>query len=206
MKRMLSILTASVVILLFIQVKLDAQEGKNEKKIKIIIDDGAGKKVIIDTLLTDDSDIETIKTADGKIIWISRDNPDQKKDEKGSEHVTVTVTSDDKVQNREGDDNIAVWTETGDSSDVEKVIVVKKVHGADKNIEKSYDVMITTDDDSTVEKARYIIAKDGMVVTVEGEDEKKASGLMKVIEEYLGVNDNGEGKVVINETKKSSKK
>jgi len=202
MKKILSILTASVVILLFIQVRLDAQEEKTGKKIKIIVDDGAGKKVIIDTLLNNDSDIETIKTADRKIILICSDDPDHGKGGKGTNHVTVTVTSDNEVQNNEGDNDVTAWTKNNDSSDVENVIVVKKVHGKDSHIEKSYDVMLTTDDDSTVEKARYVVAKDGMVVTVEGEDEEKARGLMKVIEDYLGVKDDGK----VNEVKKPDKK
>lgn len=158
MKKILPILTASVVILLFLPVNLEAQEVKTEKKIKIIIDEGSGKKVIIDTVITDNSDIETIKTADGKIIRIS-----------------------------------------SDSKDLE-------AKGAGTHLEKSYNVIVTSDDEATVEKTRYVVAKDGMVVTVEGEDEAKARELMKVIEEHLGVKDKGVEKEGKSETKNSSGK
>jgi hypothetical protein len=43
------------------------------------------------------------------------------------------------------------------------------------------------DRDSTVNKTKYVIAKDGMVVTVEGNDEARAKDLLKVIENELGV-------------------
>ena len=152
MKRVLSILTVSMVILLFRPTNLEAQEVKTEKKIKIIVDDGSGKKVIVDTVITDNSDIETINTAEGKIIWIESEGQDQMKKE--SKHVTVTVSSDTDSQT------------------------------------------------STVEKTRYVVAKDGMVVTVEGEDEAKARELMKVIEEHMGVNE----KEKKSETKKTSTK
>src|ERR1035437_10934366 len=42
------------------------------------------------------------------------------------------------------------------------------------------------DNDSTIEKTRYVIAKDGMVVTVEGNDETKTKELVKEIENKLG--------------------
>jgi hypothetical protein len=122
---------------------------------------------------------------------------------KGSKHVTVTVSSDGESTASGGNSDVAVWTEQGESSDANKVIVIKEVNGYDTHLEKSYDVMVTTDEESKVEKARYIVAKDGMVVTVEGENEEKARELMKVIEEHLGVKENKEAK---SESKKSSKK
>ena len=42
-------------------------------------------------------------------------------------------------------------------------------------------------DDSSEEKSRYVIAKDGIVVTVEGKDEAKTKAFAKEIEEKLGV-------------------
>ena len=202
MKRILSILAAPVVILFFLPMNLKAQEA-TEKKIKIIVDDGSGKKVIVDTVITDNSDIETIKTADGKIIWIGSDGQDQMK--KDSKHVTVTVNSDGDSHTSEGNSSVAVWTEKGESSDMDKVIVIKEVKGADTHLEKNYDVIVASDD-ASVEKARYVIAKDGMVVTVEGDDEEKTRELMKTIEVHMGVKDNGVEKEGKSETKKSSKK
>ena len=42
-----------------------------------------------------------------------------------------------------------------------------------------------------MEKTKYVIAKDGMVVTIEGNDEAKAKEILKDVESRLGV-DKGE--------------
>jgi hypothetical protein len=41
--------------------------------------------------------------------------------------------------------------------------------------------------DQNVDKTRFVIAKDGMVVTIEGTDEEKTKDLAKEIEKRLGV-------------------
>ena len=57
---------------------------------------------------------------------------------------------------------------------------------------KTFDVYVSeNENESTTEKARYVIAKDGMVVTIEGNDEAKAKELVKEIENKLGVNNEG---------------
>jgi hypothetical protein len=59
-----------------------------------------------------------------------------------------------------------------------------------------------------MEKTKYVIAKDGMVVTVEGNDETKAKELVKEIEAKLGVKSEGTEKKesVKVESKKTIKK
>jgi hypothetical protein len=47
-----------------------------------------------------------------------------------------------------------------------------------------------------MEKTRFVIAKDGMVVTIEGTDEAKAKELAKEIEQKLGVTGKEEKKEV----------
>jgi hypothetical protein len=59
---------------------------------------------------------------------------------------------------------------------------------SEKEMQKSFDVFVNSDDkDSGVDKTRYVIAKDGIVVTVESSDEAKAKDLIKEIENKLGV-------------------
>lgn len=43
-------------------------------------------------------------------------------------------------------------------------------------------------DNGNADRSRYVIAKDGMVVTIEGSDEAKTKALAKEIEDKLGVN------------------
>jgi hypothetical protein len=69
----------------------------------------------------------------------------------------------------------------------------------DKNSRKEFtEVTVVSQDslqgDSETEKSRYVIAKDGMVVTIEGNDDARAKELVKEIENILGVKSEGTGK------------
>src|SRR4030066_589075 len=69
------------------------QEKKNEKKIKVIVDDGSGAKTVLDTAFTGTPLPEKIELKDGTVIFIG-------KPEMGLEHITdgkkiiVTVDAD----------------------------------------------------------------------------------------------------------------
>jgi hypothetical protein len=210
MKRIPIILSVSLALCFITLTSIRGQETKTEKKIKIVIDDGTGKKVIIDTLMNENSDVETITVGDGKMIFIS--NSDSDDDHDGKKHYIVTVTSDDKdssvVSVTEGSDNVAVLTNDNDNDDPaeKKVIVIRKTGDNDVTLQNDITVHVSSDENSSDERTRFVVAKDGMVVTVEGEDEAKAKELIKVIENQMGVNSKGEEKEVKTETKKSSKK
>jgi hypothetical protein len=207
MKKNVILLSAALAISLIVLPNLSGQEIKTEKKIKIIIDDESGKKVVIDTLLSGDSDIETIKLDDGKMILIT--GSENNHDKNTAKHVTVMVKSDEesgeKVKHNEEETNVTVFSST-DKTEGNKVIVVKKGAGEDLHAEKNIDVFVTSDsEESSIDKSRFVVAKDGMVVTVEGEDEEKAKELMKVIEEHLGVNKKEGSKHTKAESKKNRK-
>jgi hypothetical protein len=208
MKKFMILLPAALIINLLMLPDISGQEIKTEKKIKIIIADDSGEKVVIDTLLSGDSDIETIKLDDGKMIYITGEGKNHEK--AGSKHVTVMVKSDDetgeKIKDNQEESTVTVFS-SSDNAEGNKVIVVKKKSEEDLHTEKNIDVFVTSDDDeSSIDKSRFVVAKDGMVVTVEGEDEEKAKELMKVIEEHLGINKKEEGKQAKTDSKKSQKK
>ena len=207
MKRVQIILSVSLTLCFITLSSLNGQETKTEKKIKIVLDDGSGKKVIIDTLLNENSDVETITVGNGKVIFISSSDSDDVHD--GKKHYIVTVTSDDSdssvVKVTEGSDDVAVWTTKNDDPSEKKVIVIRKSGDNDVVIEKDITVHVSSDEDSSEEKTRFVVAIDGMVVTVEGEDEAKANELINVIEDHMGVKSKGEEKEVKSETKKSKK-
>lgn len=154
-----------------------AQEKKSEQKIKIIVSDGSGTKVVIDTLIKDGHSNDSIRVKGGKVIFIGDSG-----DLTGMKHT-------------DGSEKVYVYVSSGDKNEK-------------KDIDKTFDVSVTNDDtDSSVEKTRYVITKDGMVVTVEGTDEAKVKDLIKEIENKMGVKSEDSGKkVTINvETKKSEK-
>ena len=206
MKKIATQFTILLVVCLLPVTNLSGQDVKTEKKIKIVVDDGSGKKVIVDTIYTG-SDVETIKLDDGKMIFISDNGKEQNLS--GAKKIIVTVTDDsdtseNSIKSESG--NVAFWTQKGDNETGEKVIVVKKSHSTNNSVEKTYDVKVITDDnDRTVESARFVVAKDGMVVTVEGQDEEKARELMKLIEEHLGVQNKSDENKTKSDTRKNKK-
>ena len=107
---------------------------------------------------------------------------------KGKEHIYVTYSSDGKDNGKE----------------IKEITVIASDSNHFTELAIS-DLMIKI---PTVEKTRYVIAKDGMVVTIEGTDETRAKELAKVVEEKLGVNSEGTGKkeTLKVESKKTIKK
>ena len=125
----------------------------------------------------------------GKVILIGHpEDVSVVKHGSGTEKMTVIVTTDGKEPKK---DYKTFTVVSSDSS-----TWTEKVEVADN------------DRDSSAEKTRYVIAKDGMVVSVEGSDEAKVKDLIKEIENKMGVNpdDSGKKETVTVETKKTVKK
>ncbi len=171
MKRILKLAYACLFILLLPSALLSAQVKKSEQKIKIIIDDGSGSKVVIDTLITGDMRPDSLKLKDGTVIYLRHDGDGSyRMHPSENKRFFITYSSDSSSDSHEGRSR-------------EKYTVIarnSREHG-----ERWH-----TDRDSTVNKTKYVIAKDGMVVTVEGNDEARAKDLVKVIENELGVKPN----------------
>jgi hypothetical protein len=168
MKRIFKIISSAYFILLIPFSIAVGQDTKSEQKIKILVDDGSGTKVVIDTVLKDSPKPDSIKLKDGAVIYFKHSQ--DRADLKGGEKYRV-ITGLSKEEGDEG-----------------KIIYINKDKSPEKEIEKTFDVYVSSDDnESTDEKTRYVIAKDGMVVTVEGNDEAKAKELVKDIESKLGV-------------------
>jgi hypothetical protein len=84
--------------------------------------------------------------------------------------------------------NVVTWSSTEGDSKGTRYIYINEEKKTGKKGEKTVEVKVTTDENNTeVEKTKYIIAKDGMVVTVEGNDEAKAKEIIKEVESKLGV-------------------
>jgi hypothetical protein len=154
MKRIIKIISASLFALMVPLILVSGQNKKSEQKIKVIIDDVSGTKVIIDTVYKDTPAPDSIKLKNGTVLYINHNEEGRDSEHHGGkEHFTVTYSSNSTSNSREDFDN-----------------------------------------DSTVEKTRFVIAKDGMVVTIEGKDEAKVKELAKEIESKLGVNTEGSDK------------
>lgn len=193
MKQVCKIIFTFLIITIFPYSILSGQEKKNEQRIKIIVADGSDTKVVIDTLLNDGMINDSIRLKDGKVIFIGHAGDKYlTKSHGNNKHVFVNVTSDGDNTGKEVKEITVI---SSDSLNLTE----KGEHG---------NVFFYTDDnkESDVEKTRYVIAKDGMVVTVEGTDETKAKELIREIEKKLGVKsaESEKLKPVKTETKKSS--
>jgi hypothetical protein len=247
MKRKIKIIAFMFVIGLVTFTVATGQDKKTEQKIKIIINDGSGTKVVIDTLITDGHMQDSITLKDGKVIFIGHTG-----DEHGIKHsdnkdqVYVFVSSDDNPDHAKEQtitvvsSDSAIWSEKGESGkvivmsnlhhstgtgnvqykvistdskgsgeSVDKIIYINEGDAADNVKEKHYDMYIDHRGDESAEYSiRSIIAKDGMVVTVEGNDEAKVKELVKEIQKKMGVNppESEMKETTKTETKKATKK
>jgi hypothetical protein len=189
MKRITSIIIFAIIICALPFSGALAQEKKSEQKIKIVLSDGSGTEVVIDTLIKDGETNDSIRIKGGKVIYIGHSGDETGvKHNDGSEHVYVYVSSDDKEKNKDAKTITIVSSEPG-------VSWTEKSGGAD-SFESSEDM------------TRSVIAKDGMVVTVEGKDEAKVNELAKEIQKKMGVNpdESTQKQKAKEESKKSVKK
>jgi hypothetical protein len=247
MKRIMKIVTTALIICSIPFAALNAQEKKNEQRIKIVVTDKSGTKTELDTLLKDSSMPDSIKLKDGKVIHISKHDAMSgliAHDGSPNEHMSVTVTSDNEgkgkivkevriitgdstkiIQDNAGEGviivkrgnhltegkagDVMVWSSDDTGSNGERIIYINEGKGELKDGEKTYNIEVNTDDSGNkVENTKYVLAKDGMVISIEGNDEAKVKDLVKDIEAKLGVNKEGktEKPVIKEETKKTVKK
>jgi hypothetical protein len=137
-----------------------------------------------------------------KVIIISNDGDSSKVIEendviiiKGGKHVVST-----------GDEGYAVWTSRDGGSESKYVYIDESKSTGDKK-EKTIEFSYNTDKKgNSNEKSKYVIAKDGIIVTVEGDNEAKAKEIIEDVKAKLGVNkEDKSGKENAKETKKTKK-
>jgi len=184
------------------------QEKKTEKKIKIVVDEGSGEKILLDTVLTGTSLFESIELKDGKVIYIGKPEMDYKFMTEGDKIIVSVAADEDGKKHKEkrifiasSGDNMTEWIDE-DGIIVKDGKIIKKEGG------HTFSIIMETDEDDDTDVTKYIIAKDGVVVTVESDDEEKAKEIIKVIENKLGVesDEKGDNVVVKKESKKTEKK
>jgi hypothetical protein len=154
------------------------QDKKNERKVKVVIDEGSGTRTIIDTVMTADEIPKTITTATGSYYTlIGSPESDEEAD-----NITITVTTDDdgnKIRKEKiiviGGDKKGTWTAAAPKKGIYRVYI-----DSDEKVSDS-------------EASKYIIARNGVVVTVESDNEEKARELVEDIREMLGVTTEDEG-------------
>jgi len=126
------------------------QEKKNEQKVKVVVADKSGTKVIIDTTFTGTGTLDSVILKGGNVIYIGKHDSD------GDQKFDIMV-SDDKL-------------------------------------------------DNDIDKTKYVIAKNGITVSIEGNDEVKVKELASEIEKKLDINKEESGSAVKEVEKKIIKR
>jgi len=204
------------------------QDKKSEQKVKIIINDGSGNKVVMDTIFKNTPAPDSIIVNDGTVIYMKHHDDGTGFKHSGKEHFNVTYSTNGKGEGKEfkemtiisadsintinsGDsDKVYFYSNSGHRERGERGNARYRVITRDRNEEgKNINVYVSeSDNDSGSDKTRYVIAKDGMVVTIEGNDEAKTKELAKEIREKLGVTkeDNAKNETIKSESKTTIKK
>jgi hypothetical protein len=181
MKKLLIIISAALLVCLLPFTTAAGQEKKTEKKIKVIIDDGSGTKVIIDSVFTGEMSTDSIQLKDGKMIFISHSGDEKVMKHAGSpEHVYVMVTTDGK---KGGEQKTMTWTNAEGRGKGEKVVIIKDGKEIGKDEVSTYRYTVHSDKKKAdSERTKYVISKDGMLITVEGSDYEKVKAFVDEIE------------------------
>jgi len=159
------------------------QEKKIDHKIKVIIADKEGTKVMIDTAFTDAFNADSVILKGDNVIYIT--NHDRGKDCKSGKHYKVIT----RVE-KEGDNTESQYIYINDDK-------------IERNIsDDKFDIRVSDDEfDNDTDKTKYVIAKNGITVSIEGNDEVKIKELVKEIEKRLDVEkEDTSSKPVIKET------
>jgi hypothetical protein len=156
---------------------LNGQEKKIERKIKVFVDDKSGSKVIIDTTFSGNHSIDSVRLKDGSMVFIGHENTELQHDP-ASVKKHIFITSDDK--NPGGEKIREITVISTDSLDWQEF------QGNDHS--DKFNVNVSDEDiDQNTDMAKYVIAKNGIVVSIEGNDEAKIKELIKIIEAKLDV-------------------
>jgi hypothetical protein len=203
MERIKIVLVTLIMSLLALPL-VSGQDQKSEKRIKIVVANESGTIEEIDTVFTDNAVPDSIKLTDGKVIFIGPGGNGRSLIARSGKGHFVIVSSDDEDIRKEiiisSSDSLKWSVKPGEEE--EGIIIYSDDRVIRGSGEKTIDVIVTNDDnDGDTEKSRFVIAKDGIVVSVEGNDEAKVKKIVDVIEKKLDINEEDiEGKTIVKET------
>jgi hypothetical protein len=159
MKRLDRIVATAILIILIPYSFVSGQDKKTEQRIKVVVAEDGGSKVVIDTLITGNEPKDSIIVKGGKTIYLSRAVNNEPDLAHGSGNYVITTTVTDKG---------------------------RQAHCVQLASGENFTYTITSDDKATdSEKAKYVISRDGIRITVEGSDYDKVKDVIKDIEKTL---------------------
>jgi hypothetical protein len=192
MKRIRKISYSVVIILLIPFSMVIGQNKKSEQKIRIVVDDGSGTKVVVDTVYHNTPLPDSINLKDGTVVYLKHKGENmEQKHHRGNGHICVNDSSESNCcshMERNCKKYRVISKNSGEDGEKEHTVIVYKDKSPEKRIEKSVNISVSENGEESADgKSSYIIAKDGIVVTVEGSDEARMKDLVKDIQDRLNV-------------------
>jgi|WetSurMetagenome_2_1015567.scaffolds.fasta_scaffold00136_13 hypothetical protein len=165
-------------------IKTGDENGKIFVTTSVSSDDGekAENKVIV---ISDGKAEWTVTPSSGNTSHVYAYTESDDNDSKASNHIIISAdTKGDIIEDAGG----------------KKVIIIKDGKVITDSDSKKFDIEIRSDSEKDTEMTKYVIAKDGVVITVETDDEAKAQDIINDIKKKLDI------KASDTEKKETSKK
>lgn len=183
------------------------QENKSSEKIKIVIDDGSGTKVVLDTVFINSTGPDSILLKNGEVVHIMRKKGGRFNNDGEGKNIVIAVSeadgksisgkkkeitiisSDSAVyDNRAGKkERVYVYSRSGEGNSDNDSTFTYVTH--ERRVGPGHRFSYISSDASGTgagtARQSFIIAKNGVVVTVEGSDEEQLKELSKEIESLL---------------------
>ena len=187
MKSIKSIITTSFLIFLIPFAFAAGQEKKSEQRIKIVIEEDGGPEVILDTLITGKPLSDSIVLKDGKTLYLIQEGSDNAPCTPGSKKYIVTASaSDGGDQTKQINKEITIISSDSDISDEKGCAKIMQLNCGSSKTGEIYTYTIRSDNnDSNSERTKYVIARDGIEITVEGSDYARVKEYIKDIEKMM---------------------
>lgn len=167
------------------------QDKKNEEKVKIVIVDDSGKRTVVDTTLMCDKAIDSLRLKDGSIFYIGKTPPDD------GDNVFIYNNTEDHKSGKGTHYKVITHVNKDSKNSVMKYVYVNADKNNNQNNGETFDVRVSDDEPGgNSDQTKYVIAKDGIVVSVEGADDQKVKELVKEIESKLGIDKGSEAQSV----------
>jgi hypothetical protein len=193
MKRIGKSITTILLIILIPFTIAAGQEKKSEQRIKIVIADEGGTDVVLDTLINGKPLSDSIVLKNGKTVYLAQEGSDNVQGGSGIKKFTVTTTSaDGSDSGKEINKSVTIISSDSDVSEAMGKGNCKHAGCGSSGTARTYTYTIQSDSkDSDTEKTKYVITRDGVVITVEGGDYEKVKDLTKEIEKTLDSKSDG---------------
>jgi len=177
--------TFSVIIIPFAVVA--AQDKVNEQRIKIVLAEDNGSKVILDTLITGNSVNDSIVLKNGNTIYLEKTASEDITGTPGCKKYIITASlPDGNETRRQINKEITIISSDSDIVDEKGKNKSKQANCESLANEMKYSYTVESGNmDADSEKAKYVISRDGIVITVEGSDYAKVKEIIKDIEKSL---------------------